>query len=357
MTANQISTITTLTVAVLCLCSCGQDPDNRENAAGQSSVLNDTSLQTGAVNVALTETLESLSDSNPSSSSTELTLSSFNLQADVSRTRACEQNDTQTTVTISRQIDREWSRDGQRISRSRQIEGAGSLTRTWSHPDRAISCRNNTHADIVWDESIADTVLKVSFSRSRDMQSSITFKNRDLTRERSFSFAAEGSRTITWQSHTDNDDNTYTRVKSIASEVERSHTRPNEAGSATELNYNIKTATGQPLQVSVTRDDSTHEPLTKTISSGQLIATQTNNGRTETSFADFTIKFATDSCQPESGTITVKFYDSNDEHARKTFQLQADSGSYTLTDKTDPDSPEEIEDFEYTACSMADFSL
>ena len=75
-----------------------------------------------------------------------------------------------------------------------------------------------------------------------------TYKTRDLEVNKSIASSATGERQISWISHTDNGDGTYTRVKDLESSVSRTRQITNSLfDEDTSLTLNIATVEGQAI--------------------------------------------------------------------------------------------------------------
>jgi hypothetical protein len=332
---------------------CGaDDSENPLSVSGSSSYLDDSSLQAESVSLALTDAIEALGDSSISNNSNSLSLQQ-------NSSRSCSVDDQgQAIVSIERSMQREWTRDTARATRSVSMTGTASMERTWSHTDYELSCNQaGTHAAIRWDDSIAGLSLALSFERSQSFTSSTVLKRTEDTTERSLEHSASGTRSISWLTHTDNDDNTYTRTKKIQSNVNRSHQAVDSDGQTQTLSFSVTTAEDAPLLVEITRDATSHAAIQRKITSGSLIAVKTNQGKIVSTFENFTISFDSESCSPVSGTLTAQFYPEGSDEANRILKLTAEEGVYTLTDVTDDANPVTIEDFEYTSCSVSDFNF
>ena len=343
------------TILAILGASCGSGEDERVMSSA-SSVLSSSSASTESVSMSLSDALEALSDSNPSGgSSSSLFLQETNPMS-ISKERSCEVSDDQAVVTVSTSIEGERSFEtslGAQITRT--ISGAGTHVRTWSRQDSSIACNNpSTAAAIDWtSDGISGLSLAVTVERSKT--ATISRIKNDTEISRSKSFTTTGTRQVQWTSHTDNDDGTFTRVKTVSSSMARNSSGTTREGEEINLSLTVESLDGQDLSITVVRNSTDLSLVSKEISSGALKSFSDENAYVVTSFENYLINFDSESCAPVSGSVLSKFYEEGTEEPVKTLQLSVVNGEYSLEDITDSENPTAITDFDYDLCYSENF--
>ena len=322
-----------------------------DSPSGENSIIEDSSLSTGAFDAGLTDALESLSDSAGYATGSGLAL------ADNSkRTKSCVAADGIATVTMTNSVDREFSFDTPRRSYTRAVTGSGNLSRIWSQSDAEIGCdESGNYAAIDWRGDTTGLQLAVEFDRSRN--ASVSYENkiqgRSYSAERKFS--AQGTRSVTWGEQTTDESGNLVRTKTVTSQVTRTHSRANSADVAKTLELVVQTKPEADLKITTVRDSETLALVSKTITSGTLVAEKSGDGFVEKTFENLQLNFA-DGCHIASGKVTASFYKSQADGAEaelvKSMTLEIADGEYTLTDNT---TGEGVADFDLPSCATRDF--
>lgn len=337
--------------------SCSVSDERVESSTSPLSA-ND-SISSESVSSNLTDALEALSDSNISSTSTSLTLQdSATTRPTTTKTKSCSVAGDNAIVSINSSIEGNIEFSNSRRDVSRSITGSGTVNRTWSKTDATVLCsENEKHAAINWSaDDIAGLTLSVSIDRSRETESTITRLSDNESSSRVKKTSVSGTRTVSWSSHTDNNDGTFTRVKSVSSSVTRSKTITSSVDASISLSMTVATEENAPLQITVVRNSTSRALISKKISSGTLRTSENESSHVLTDFQDYTLAFTDSSCVPSSGKLTASFYESGTEGAVKILELSVSDGSYTLNDITDPENPSEINDFDYDLCDINSFN-
>ena len=342
----------------LCLASllplaCNES-DSREVVEGVTALISSETGSSETVSTNLSDAINLLSDSNISSSSTSLALQGSPL--DVEREKKCEADGDNAVVTISSSASGVSEYSTIRADISKEITGSSSVERVWSKESAAVECDdNNKRAAINWNaDDISGLSLSVNVSRTKSSDTTRTKKSDESTMELSKSSSSKGTRTVEWASHTENGDDTFTRVKTVVSSME--HTKSiSKDGEDLEMSFTVATEENAPLEISVTRNASTKDLVSQLISSGTLRSTESSGAYVLTSFSNYSLEFTDDECTPVSGSLTSVFYEEGSEDPIKTLELVVADGEYTLTDTTDSSNPEVVEDFDYDLCDVQDF--
>ena len=317
--------------------SCGQSDEREETG---STSLTSTAVSSESVSTSLSDALELLSDSNINSSSASFALQGSEDPLSFDRTKSCAIDGDNAVVSIEGTLEGSVEFSTARASISREVSGSSSIIRTWSKTDDSVLCNSdNTYAAINWGaDDISGLGLEVTIDRSKSVSATRTKLSDESVVSRSKSYSASGNRSVSWISHNDNGDGTFTRVKSISSSMSRSSEIDSSDGENVSLSLSVATVEGSELQVTVVRDSTTRELQSKLISSGSLRASEDSQAYVITSFEDYLINFSDDGCTPFSGKLTSNFYEEGTEEAIKTLELTVDNGSYTLMDITDNSS-------------------
>ncbi len=155
------------------------------------------------------------------------------------------------------------------------------------------------------------------------------------TTSRSHSFEALGTRKIQWLADAKGVDETttFSRKKEITSEVVRTVSFQNKSGEERELKLTVAIESADPLLVNVVRNLSTKVLVSKTIESGTVIATNTDESRLESDFQNVLVTFADSECVVASGVIVASFFKAGTTDAQKVLTATFANGTATLTDK------------------------
>ena len=337
--------------------SCGTE-DEREDVA-RTSLSSSDALSSESVSTNLTDALEVLVDSNiGSSSSTGLALQNQSSKPDLVRTKSCTVSGNNAVVNISTTISGSTEFDTRRRSISRTVDGSSSVVKTWSKTDSSVLCNESgVRAAIDWSaEDISGLSLSAAIERNKSTESSRTRISDGATSTKSRTTTATGSRNVTWISHTNNDDGTFTRVKSVSSSMTRTRSIASSDSATIDLTMTVATENDQELQITVVRDSTTRALRSKLIASGTLRAYENQDSYVLTSFDNYLLEFTESDCAPKSGKLTSQFFDSSSDQATKTIELVVSDGAYTLSDVTDPSNPIEIDDFDYSLCDIRSFN-
>lgn len=356
---KDLAIISVIVISSVFLGACGSSDSNNESLS--SDVLSDGAVAE-TVSVNLAEAFDMLSDSTSYTETSSLSLtqsSSENSQLEYSFSKNCREEDSSAVVSLSKLLSGSISFEGPRVSISRSVSGESQIERIWSNENTSISCNDeDKSAEIDWDSSgIEGLVLDITFSRTRNDEVSKTLKSRDLDVEKTIQRSAEGTRNVSWLSHTENiEDNTFTRVHEISSQITRiSQVSSSILDEDINLNMTIKTLDEAPLNVSTIRDSSSYQLVSKTINSGQLETVLDSGQKIIASFSDLLILFSADSCTGESGSLTLSYYDLGSELADRVVEITVDSGDLTVYDITDSENVVAIEDYDYELCQLANF--
>jgi hypothetical protein len=194
--------------------------------------------------------------------------------------------------------------------------------------------------------------LEAAFNRSHTVTIGMEWLTSGKVSSKINSLNAAGSRTVTWSAH-EVGETTVTDVKTIETQVTRSHLVMNSKGEKVNMEWQLATKEGAPLEVEVVRNQASRELVSKSIKSGTLVSIRKNDGKIESQFDNFKLSFAAGSCKFESGTVTLSFYKEGEESAVRNYKLAIDSeGGAMLTDVA---TGAEVSDFEVAPCSMVDF--
>ena len=341
--------------------SCGDSEEERaETATSTTSISSSDDASSESVSTNLTDALETLSDSNISSSSASLALQGGGGAngLTVDRSKSCAVDGDNAVVSIESTISGSVEFTTARASISREVTGSGTTTRTWSQTDASVLCNDDaTRAAIDWEAGdISGLSLSAVIERSKSSSGSKTITSSGEEYTKSKSSSASGTRDITWISHTDNDDGTFTRVKSVSSSITRSSDSSNSrTDESISLSLTVATVEDSELQITVVRDSTSKDLVSKLISSGSLKASESEESYVVTSFEDYLLSFSDESCEATSGKVTSQFYEAGSEEPSKTYELTVTDGAYVLMDITDAENSVEVEEFDYDLCDIQNF--
>ena len=271
--------------------------------------------------------------------------------------KICAISGNSAVITVSSAVNDNESktRDKGARSETRTMTGSSTMTRTWLRTDGTpVVCdASGRAAEIDW--SNPDKLqLSVAFERTRSSSRIIVRDGAASQKSESKSESSKGVRTINWSANTSSATaGNVVGNKSIVSSATRDVSIKNSSGLDRSLSMSIKTKSDAPLKVAVERDAS-KSIVSKTISSGTLVATNATDSRIETVFKDLKISFMSSECKPLSGSVAVSFFSGTDSKPLKTYTLTVSgSDNYSFVD----DKGVKVEDFGLDACDAEDLNL
>ncbi|HYX35254.1 MAG TPA: hypothetical protein VE954_19330 [Oligoflexus sp.] len=338
------------------LVGCGQ---NDERADVSSNLASDEAQSEAAVSAGFNEAMDSMSDTNMSSSSSSALALDGGIGVDVEITmdRNCAVVDGNAVVTINRDKEMSWERSNARVSISASSTIENDIIRTWSKDDASVACElNGKAAAIDFEPDLTGYELNVSVKRSASRVMEKTVARTGETTSRSLKSTVEGTRSALWLSQETEADGSISRTKSVSFNVTRTDNFVAKDGTIKDLQLTVETK--EDLQVTVTWDNLTRDRqlLSKKIASGIIKASHAATGYMEASFSNLLMKFEDATCAVESGSMEAKIYAEGSVEASKIYALTAVDGAITVSDVTDPANPQEVEDFDYSPCDLKDFN-
>jgi hypothetical protein len=278
----------------------------------------------------------------------------FSLASDLaspvtSVTRSCqEQEDGSAVVTISSEINVDKSSSSAVVQRSNKLSGKSEETRTWSHPSGVKCAADGQRAKVSLKSDAASYSLKVQMERSRTQTMSQTNLRKNTTVSSSRSFTMQGERTISVVSYSEDSQNDYSlQEKKVSGNMSRSFSFVDKSG-ATQTGSISGSTVGDPMVVKVKRALSSKELISREIVSGTRRSTLADGTMIDTSFSNFLMTGAGESCEAQSGSLSLKYLDSEGT-ATKTISCSASEGALSCTDEAGA----EVE-IENPSCDPAD---
>lgn len=263
-------------------------------------------------------------------------------------TRTCAvQADNSALVTINSDIDVDKSTSSANISRTMKVTGTSTEKRTWTHPS-GVQCATAERAKLNLKTDAASYGLKVKVERSRQqtMSQSNIRKNSTVSASRSFSMTGERSITVVSYSE-DTAAGTSLQEKKVSGSLNRTFSFVDKSGQTQSGSFSSATV-GDPMVVKVKRSLSSKEVVSRELVSGVRKSTLTDGTSMEISFTNFLMNGAGESCEAQSGSMTIKYYDSEGTLG-KTLTCSADAGVLNCTDQSGADV-----ELESPSCDPAD---
>ncbi len=337
------------------LLSCG----TKDTTEGTDTDLIDDEVAAEAASVNIEEILDLLSDTNvTSSANSSWQLQSNRNQIEYSIKRTCSKGELATTVTVEKNVTGTISYARAKATMLRTVAGKGTIARKWSKDKQALDCLDTNQA-VAFDWSktgITGLMVTINFERNRTDSITRTLKRNDQELTKHITWSAAGSRDMTWLSHIDNEDGTFSRTIEMSSQVTRERLIANDLlENQISMSLNIASSAEFPLQITTVRNDETFSLVSKTIASGQIESTAASGQKIVTTFDQLQVSFSAASCQMVSGSLQLTFFEVDDTQAAKVLKLEVEDGEFTMTDITDSGSPQTIEDFDYDPCQLANF--
>lgn len=265
-----------------------------------------------------------------------------------SKTKTCvEQADGTALVTITSEISSEKSSSNAIVSRSNSLSGTSTEKRTWTHPS-GVKCVNGERALLNLKSDASSYGLKVNIERSRQQVISQTNLKKNVTSSSSRSYSINGSREISIVSYSEDVSNgTSIQEKKVSGSMNRSFSFVDKSGQTKTGSFSSSTI-GDPMIVRVKRSLSTKEVQSREIVSGARKNTLADGTSVELSFSNFLMTGAGESCQAQSGTVAIKYLDS-EGGVSQSLSCSADSGLLSCTD-----SAGQSVEMESPSCDPAD---
>ena len=203
-----------------------------------------------------------------------------------------------------------------------------TTTRTWKLAG-AVAC-NDQKDDVVVDWAKADG-LDVSTTVSQNKSMSITRASPRGTMTRSSSIVLSGERHALWAVVADSGDASVLALKkTVTGALDKSFTASRRQGGDVTVSTHIQTKDDQPLVVEVRRDRASQAWQSKTILSGMVVTTPSEDSRMESTYLN--VKFSSASgCMPDSGTVSGQIFHGTEATPFRTYQIDFDAGDGTIT--------------------------
>ncbi len=248
-------------------------------------------------------------------------------------TRTCVvQPDNSALVTVSSEINVDKSNSSANISRTNKISGTSTESRVWSHPS-GVQCANSERAKLNLKTDAASYGLKVKIERSRQQTMSQTNLKKNSTVSSSRSFSMSGERVIQVISYSEDTANGVSlQEKKISGSMNRNFTFIDKSGQSQSGSFSTTTV-GDPMVVKVKRSISSKEVVSREIVSGARRSTLADGSVIELGFSNFVMTGAGESCEAQSGSVSIKYLDSAGAVSRSV-QCAADSGLLSCTDES-----------------------
>ncbi|MEN9529700.1 MAG: hypothetical protein RI932_1573 [Pseudomonadota bacterium] len=242
------------------------------------------------------------------------------------------QADGSALVTISSELEVDKSSSNANVSRVNKVSGMSTESRVWSHPS-GVQCASAERAKVNLKTDPTSYSLKVRIERSRQQTLSQTNVKKNSTISSSRSFSMNGERTISIVSYSEDAvSNTSLQEKKVSGSINRSFSFVDKAGQTQSGTFSSATV-GDPMIVRVKRSLSTKEVISRELVSGTRKSILADGTAIELSFNQFVMLGAGESCEAQSGTVSVKYLDSAGE-TTKTVSCSADTGLLTCTDQS-----------------------
>ena len=346
-----------LTLFSALLLGCGGTDDARVEGGSSTQLAADSDLSQATVSASLTESLDSLSDTNlVVSSGTSLALSGAALENTATVDKTCAVAGDTAVVTINRDRTNTWELTTKRMTISSSLVASQDIVRTWSKEGTAIACSGKSAA-IDFEGDLTGYKLDVTVDRTAERSFERTLIKTQEAVKSSSKNVSKGTRSVEWLSQTANADGTFTRSKSIAFSVAHSIAIVNAKKEAKAIDLKVETKADAPLKVAVTWDKLSEGRAlqSKLIKSGTIVASKDGAGSMEATFSNILLTFTADACALTSGSMTAKVYAEGKTEVSKAYALTAVDGDVTVEDVTDAANPVAVDDFEYSPCDLKDF--
>jgi hypothetical protein len=241
------------------------------------------------------------------------------------------QADGSALVTISSEIAFEKSSSNDKVSKTISMSGSSSEKRTWSHPS-GVQCLGDK-AKVSLKSDPTNYSLKVLIERSRKQTMSQTNVKKNSTMSSSRSFSMNGERIISIVSYSeDTANNVSIQEKKVSGSMNRSFSYVDK-NNETKTGSFASVTVGEPMLVKVKRSLSSKEVVSREFVSGTRKSTLADGSMIETSFSNFVMTGSGESCEAQSGAMTLKYLDSEGALG-KTLTCAADSGLLSCSDES-----------------------
>ncbi|MBM3382682.1 MAG: hypothetical protein FJY29_09615 [Betaproteobacteria bacterium] len=249
----------------------------------------------------------------------------------VSRT-CVVQADGSALVTISSEIEIDKSSSNANVSRVNKTTGNSTESRVWSNPG-GVQCASAEKARVNLKSDPTAYSLKVRIERSRQQTLSQTNVRKNTTISSSRSFAMIGERAISIVSYSeDAASNTSIQEKKVSGSMNRSFSFVDKSGQTQSGSFSSATV-GDPMVVRVKRSLSSKEVISRELVSGTRKSVLADGTALELTFSQFVMSGSGESCDAQSGSVSIKYLDSAGE-ATKTVNCAAESGLLNCLDQS-----------------------
>ncbi|MFZ9520025.1 MAG: hypothetical protein ACO3A4_06055 [Silvanigrellaceae bacterium] len=246
--------------------------------------------------------------------------------------RTCAvQADGSALVTISSEISIEKSDSNDKVSRTFSRSGTSSEKRTWSHPSGVQCVSDKAKVNLKSDPTSYGLKVQIERTRKQTMSQTNTKKNTTISSSRSFSM--NGERTVAIVSYSeDAAAGVSTQEKKVTGSMNRSFSFVDKDG-ATKTGSFSSTTVGDPMVVRVKRSLSSKEIVSRELVSGTRRNTLSDGSMIDTSFTNFLMTGSGESCQAQSGSLSLSYLDSEGA-VTKSLSCSAESGVLSCTDSS-----------------------
>ena len=342
--------LTAIVSGLFIFSACGTDSDRE--TAGQSTLVSDQG-SVAALTVQIDDALSILSETSDSSEGLALQRPS---RGDTWE-KSCELVEGGVSVSIVGDFERSQQRENRRFSVEKSKSGAVAITRLWQHDSLELAC-DSRGKSVAIDFKSADVVgLSASLKVEKSGEANITktLQQSSETKEFSSKMSLSAERQINWQGFDESSADHYQITKQISSESVRSRSIQKPDGSSTELSLSLSISTEDPLIVETLRSKVDGALAAKKIVSGTVTGVNAAKEKIVTGFSDVNYSFTSDGCLAVSGEILASTFAKDAAEASRKLQIVVSDGEYTVTDITDPADPQDVADFDFEACELADF--
>ncbi|NBW80401.1 hypothetical protein EBR21_01480 [bacterium] len=249
-----------------------------------------------------------------------------------SSTKKCEvQPDGSALVTISSEVAIDKTTSNANVSKSTTMNGTSTEKRTWSSAAGVQCVGDRAKVNLKSDPTSYSLKVQIERSRTQTMSQKNLKKNTTISSSRSFSM--NGERTISIVSYSEDvANNLSTQEKKVSGSMNRSFTFVNKNNETQTGSFSSATV-GDPMLVRVKRSLSTKEVISREFVSGTRKSTLQDGSMIETSFTNFVMTGAGESCEAQSGSLSLKYLGSDDS-VSKTISCTADAGLLSCTDSS-----------------------
>ena len=332
-------------------CSETEEPRGFTSGASNNEAYTSNSIAAESTMISVSDAMDSLTDTNTFSSSGGNLFLTAAKDLTFEKQKNCETADNNAVVNINVTISGESLITRKSNEFQKNIEGNRKTVRTWSWENQEVPCSaDSKHASIDWSATDLEG-LRTSITTTKTRNTTVN-KNGDYFRK--VTRKVEATRSVTWLSHVNNGDGTFTRTKSITNQVTRTRD-VSKKGKDFSLKYAIATKEDAPLAISVTRNTADRKLVSKKVTAGSLIFGNSNSDYVLSEFSNLTINFSADSCIVNSGKVTSSFFKEGETEPVKKIELTASNGIYEVLDITDIENPVIIEDLDYESCNIKSF--